>query len=62
LKNWTAGEPDEVGNTGNMENEVGRGRKCGNKTCGKNQRIMNVDNFSRCCGVFLFGAGIKGEE
>jgi hypothetical protein len=25
-------------------------------------RIMNVDNFSRHCGVFLFGAGIKGEE
>jgi hypothetical protein len=20
------------------------------------------NNFSRCCGVFLFGAGIKGEE
>ncbi len=37
LKNWTAGEPDEVGNIGNMENEVGRGRKRGNKTCGENQ-------------------------
>jgi len=39
LKNWTAGEPDEVGNIGNMENEVGRGRKRGNKTCGENQEL-----------------------
>jgi hypothetical protein len=52
LKNWTAGEPDEVGN---MENEVGRGIKRGNKTVAKTKR-MNVDKFLQMLWCLSFGS------